>query len=70
MRRIIFFVTLATLAGCATVHPWERGRLAAPTMQFAVDPYGGDQEETIEEITEGTTYAGQPGNAGAGCGCH
>ncbi len=39
-------------------------------MQFAVDPYGGDQEETIEEITEGATYAGQPGNAGAGCGCH
>lgn len=57
-------------AGCATVRPWERGRLAGPTMQFAVDPYAGEQESTIEEITEGSTFASQPGNSGAGCGCH
>lgn len=38
MRRTIFFVMLAALAGCAAVRPWERGRLAAPTIQFAIDP--------------------------------
>ena len=47
--------------------PWL---VSGPTMQFAVDPYAGEQESTIEEITEGSTFASQPGNSGAGCGCH
>ena len=67
---LLLAVVVLAVSGCATVRPWERGRLAAPTMQFAVDPYAGEQESTIEEITEGGTYAGQPGNSGAGCGCH
>ncbi len=67
MRRLL---VLVVLAGCATVHPWERERLAGPTMRFAVDPAAGEQQSTIEEITEGATYAGQPGNFGGGCGCH
>jgi Domain of unknown function (DUF4266) len=73
MRTLTFVALIAAMAlaaGCATVKPWERGRLAQPTMQFAVDPYAGEQESTIEEITEGASYSGQPGNAGAGCGCH
>jgi hypothetical protein len=39
-------------------------------MQFSVDPFAGEQEATIEEIAEGGSFAGQPGNSGAGCGCH
>jgi hypothetical protein len=68
--RILALAFVAVAAGCGTVRPWERGRLAAPTMQFSVDPYAGEQESTIEEIAEGGTFAGQPGNSGAGCGCH
>ena len=67
MRKLL---VLLCLSGCATVHPWERGRLAAPVMQFAVDSTAGEQVATTQEITEGATFAGQPGNAGAGCGCH
>jgi hypothetical protein len=69
MRHAMLLLVVA-ISGCATVQPWQRGRLAGPTMQFAVDPYADEQASTIAEITEGATYAGQPGNAGAGCGCH
>ena len=58
-------------AGCATVQPWQRERLASPAMQFEVDPQAEGQVHGIHEITEGSTYAaGGPGSAGAGCGCH
>jgi hypothetical protein len=69
-KLVLLALLVAAASGCSTVHPWQRGRLAGPTMQFAVDAYAGEQVSTITEITEGATYAGQPGNAGAGCGCH
>jgi hypothetical protein len=68
MKRWVLLLVL--LSGCATVHPWERERLARPAMQFEVDPDAEGQAEGIREITEGATYAGAPGSTGAGCGCH
>jgi len=67
---ILFFV-LVSLAGCAHVKPWERGRLAGQAMQFEFDPYADAAEMAVVGITEGGTFAGNgPGGAGAGCGCH
>ncbi len=70
MRRLLLLAALAA-AGCATVRPWQRERLASPAMQFEVDPFADEQEASIREITEGSTFAGGgPGGAGGGCGCH
>ena len=67
--RTVLLALAALAAGCAAVRPWERERLASPTMQFAPDPFADEQEQTIREITEGTTFGGA-GGGGAGCGCH
>lgn len=70
MRKTLLLVGLL-LGGCATVHPWQRERLASPAMQFQVDSDAVGQMATVLEITEGSTFAGAgPGAAGAGCGCH
>jgi hypothetical protein len=70
MKRLVLVLSLA-VAGCATVKPWQRERLAAPQMQFDPAPNASEQEQTILEITEGATFSGGgPGGAGAGCGCH
>ncbi|HEX9104234.1 MAG TPA: DUF4266 domain-containing protein [Polyangia bacterium] len=64
-------VAAATLGGCARVRPWERERLAGPTMQFQMEPFGEGQRDSVLEITEGSTFSSAgPGSAGAGCGCH
>ncbi len=55
------------LTGCATVQPWQRGRLASPCMQFSPDPalaaYAGHWQESREGA------AGGAGLQGGGCGC-
>ena len=72
-RSLVVFAALTWLgaSGCAPVRPWQRGRLASPTMQFQMEPYGEGQRDSVLEITEGGTYSSAgPGSAGAGCGCH
>ncbi len=55
------------LSGCATVQPWQRGRLASACMQFSPDPslaaYAGHWQESREGA------AGGAGLQGGGCGC-
>ncbi len=74
MRPLLLFAAtmLATFsAGCTVVRPWERGELANPTMRFQMAPVADEQEASVLEITEGTTFSSAgPGSAGAGCGCH
>ena len=69
-RTLILATCLAASAlggGCATVQPWQRGRLASPTMQFQFDPEAASQTQTILEITEGATFADSgSGSAGGG----
>ena len=72
---LITALLIATAAigtmGCAEVRPWQRGRLASPTMQFKMAPFADGQEDSVLEITEGGTFpSAGPGGAGAGCGCH
>ncbi len=60
----------ATLAGCTTVKPWERGVLAHPSM----DPEDGAR--ACSEDFLGHTFdvreaaVGGLGRAGGGCGCN
>jgi hypothetical protein len=68
---VLVLLAAVALAGCARVRPWERERLAGPTMQFQMAPFADGQRDSVLEITEGSTFSSAgPGNAGAGCGCH
>jgi hypothetical protein len=57
---------LLPLTGCASVPPYERGRLAHPTM--AVDDPTRAAEEHVRGVHEGATGGGFA--AGGGCGCN
>ena len=52
--------------GCASVAPYERAKLAHPTMAAA--DVAGPGEEHLRAITEGA-IGGSTG-AGSGCGCN
>lgn len=52
--------------GCAAVAPYERGKLAHPTMSAgSLDTMG---EDHLHAISEGAT--GGSGGTGSGCGCN
>jgi len=53
-------------AGCAPVAPYERGKLAHPTMSAA--DMAGFGEGHLRAITEGAV--GGSGGTGSGCGCN
>jgi hypothetical protein len=56
----------AVATGCAPVAPYERGKLAHPTMTAgALSTMG---EEHLHAISEGAT--GGSGGTGSGCGCN
>ena len=55
------------LAGCATVQPWQRGRLAEPAMTFDADSAQAAYMTHWQEAREGA--AGGFGVQGGGCGC-
>jgi hypothetical protein len=59
---------VATLSGCATVPPWERGTLAKPVMSVD-DPL---QEKTQKLRSYGAKEGGAAatGVGGGGCGCN
>ncbi len=57
----------ALTAGCATVHPWQRGRLADPCMQFDQNPNRVAFDNHWQTAREGSI--GGAGLQGGGCGC-
>jgi len=59
---------LLALTGCATVQPWERGKLAKPKMALEPDPLGSSLETHVYNYREGST--GGFGSVGGGCGCN
>jgi hypothetical protein len=66
--KVIFIsiVAMLTLSSCARVAPYERGKLAHPTMK--VDDMTGPGEEHVRSVQEGAT--GGSFAAGGGCGCN
>ena len=56
-----------TGAGCATVQPWQRGRLADPCMIFDADAAAASYRAHWQEAREGSM--GGFGVQGGGCGC-
>jgi Domain of unknown function (DUF4266) len=58
---------IGSAAGCATVQPWQRGRLAERCMQFDSDAARVGYMTHWQESREGS--AGGFGVQGGGCGC-
>ena len=55
-------------SGCATVQPWERGRLAQPHMALDGDTLLSSMDEHV--YTSKEAASGGIGAAGGGCGCN
>lgn len=58
----------ALLAGCATTKPWQREKLAQPSMK----PDGDQEREALRSHMLGTREGaiGGFGHGGGGCGCN
>jgi hypothetical protein len=70
MRTKIAILILALsmpAAGCATVKPWQRGRLATAPMEVQDCPTH-RFERDVEAYREGAVGA-TGGESGGGCGC-
>ena len=69
-RTFVFVVATAARAaagGCATVQPWQRGRLADPVMLFDADGSQVAYMTHWQEAREGSS--GGYGMQSGGCGC-
>ena len=65
---VALLLAVAALAtGCATVQPWQRGRLADPCMTFEANAALNAYAAHWQEAREGA--AGGAGVLGGGCGC-
>ena len=69
--RVVILLSVAVAAlvagGCATVQPWQRGRLADPAMVFDADASQLSYMTHWQEAREGS--AGGFGVQSGGCGC-
>lgn len=66
VQRAIFALgLLGMLAGCRHVQPWERTKLAHPTMTTA--GFAGPAEEHMYSVQEGAVGGGAAAESGCGC---
>lgn len=66
---VVLLAILGGAAACAPVKPWERGRLASPSMQNKLGE-AGSRGVYRAKVLETRTGGGLPGEApGGGCGC-
>jgi len=59
-------LALVLLSGCHHVRPWERAKLAHPSMTSS--PSAGPAEDHVYAIQEGAVGGG--GTVESGCGCN
>ena len=58
-------IGLCAATGCGVVQPYERGKLAHPTMNDAVS--AGPAAEHVYAVHEGATGGGSVAESGCGC---
>ena len=68
LRRLACCLLIAVCAGCTTVQPWERGRLASSRMAWDPDPLSAAYAEHVRFSKEAS--AGGLSASGGGCGCN
>lgn len=62
---IVVVLTAIVSTSCTHVKPWERGKLAHPTMVNA--SFGGPAEEHVYAVQEGAAGGGAAAESGCGC---
>jgi hypothetical protein len=70
-RALAFTLFAALVTGCGAqpwVKPYERERLADPTMAFSRDPIADKHHAHVYETREAAR--GATGASGGGCGCN
>lgn len=70
-RRIAMIVSIVlglAMSACATVEPWERGRLAKPQMANGRAPMQDALRAHVYGSREAGAWAGEA--TGGGCGCY
>jgi hypothetical protein len=65
---VLLLTLIATLAGCATVPPYERETLARRDMQLTRNQDAAAGEQHANAYREAS--AGAEGSSGGGCGCN
>lgn len=73
MRSPVFLVLAAaalaaTMGGCVTVAPYQRGLLTRPAMSTDFESSEGAFRAHVHDSREGST--GGMGSTGGGCGCN
>ncbi len=69
MRRILFLLlAISSLAGCATVSPYERENLTRPSMDTSRESGEATFHAHVNDSREGAT--GGMSTTGGGCGCN
>lgn len=68
MLRLLIGLALTLIAGCATVHPWDRDLLAQKRMSFNPTPMLQSIDDHIYFSKEAST--GGVNVNGGGCGCN
>ena len=66
VKTVLLAALLSATAGCRHVRPWERGKLAHPTMAGPNLP--GPAEEHVYSVHAGAVGGGA--SAESGCGCN
>lgn len=65
---ILTLTLVATLSGCSTVEPWERGTLAKPQMAPVPHPLQRSLSTHVYNSREAASGGDSAG--GGGCGCY
>lgn len=61
----VMLTVALSATGCTHVHPWERGKLAHPTMSGVNLP--GPAESHVYSVQEGAVGGGAAAESGCGC---
>jgi len=65
VKAVALAAALSSLSACAHVKPWQRGKLAHPTMSTA--SFSGPAEEHVYAVQEGAAGGGAAAESGCGC---
>ncbi|MGJ8670080.1 MAG: DUF4266 domain-containing protein [Oceanococcus sp.] len=64
----LLLISVSLLSACASLEPWQRGKLAQAGMAFNDDPLTSAYQSHVEFSKE--AVSGDAGLAGSGCGCN
>jgi len=64
MKTFLFLALALSSVACSHVQPWQRGKLAHPTM---VQDFSGPAGEHVYAVQEGAIGGGAAAESGCGC---